>query len=60
MAATKDAPTINHYESILKNKREELKVKPFFTDGHPFISGQFTDWKPEKMHDMVEFLTAHD
>ena len=60
LISLKDTETVKHYEKILKKEEEHFVTKPHFMDGHPWIFGSFTGWRPCKMRNVYDFLLEKD
>eukprot|EP00353_Schmidingerella_taraikaensis_P014310 CAMPEP_0185594938 /NCGR_PEP_ID=MMETSP0434-20130131/76679_1 /TAXON_ID=626734 ORGANISM="Favella taraikaensis, Strain Fe Narragansett Bay" /NCGR_SAMPLE_ID=MMETSP0434 /ASSEMBLY_ACC=CAM_ASM_000379 /LENGTH=59 /DNA_ID=CAMNT_0028222597 /DNA_START=41 /DNA_END=217 /DNA_ORIENTATION=+ len=54
--------TTAHYDRWITANEEGMhpSEKAHYMDGVPHIYGAFTDWRPKKMRDLVEFLMTSD
>ena len=62
LSKVKSQATREHYEKWVKTNEAQLEPdqKPDYADGFPYIQGTFTDWRPKKMQNLIEFLKEND
>lgn len=60
LASTKESSTIEYYKKEMEKLRSTWRAPPSHETGVPFIFGQFTNWQPVQMQEVIPYCMKND
>lgn len=60
VASTDESITIGYYKTQIEKVKPTWKTVPSYAGGDPYILGNFTNWQPVKMQEVVPFCIEND